>query len=435
MLFRYTIARMKLLATILVTCGALLGQSPNPAAAVPRMEEALRKSIVDFWYPKSIDKAHGGYTIRFNADGSWKGDGPKMIVTQARHLWMFSRLARAGYGDRAAMLAAADHGYRFLTTKMWDAANGGFYWEVDAAGSKTKANKHLYGQAFALYAISEYAMASGRQDALDFAVRFFELLERRSHDAAHGGYIEYFNEDWSEASAGEPSYMSTPTGLKLMNTHLHLMEAMTTFYRASKLPLAKERLLELMTIESNSVVRKDITACTDRYQRDWTPVLEGLAARVSYGHDLENIWLLVDAAQAANVPVSPYMDLFRANFAYSLKYGWDEKDGGFWYHGSFHQPAAGRSKSWWVQSEALVSALTMYRLTKDPQYWRVFERTWAFVDQHQIDWKNGEWWESVSDQLVQRGDKGGAWKAGYHNGRAMIESIALLKGMAGGSGR
>jgi cellobiose epimerase len=266
---------------------------------------------------------------------------------------------------------------------------------------------------------------------LEFAVKFFELLERRSHDKVHGGYIEHFNEDWSTPPASEASYMSAPADLKLMNTHLHLMEAMTTFYRASKLPLARERLLELMTIESNSVVRKDITACTDRYRRDWTPVLDGAAARVSYGHDLENIWLLVDAAQAAGVPVSPYMDLFRANFAYSMRYGWDEKDGGFWYWGSFNQPATGRSKSWWVQSEALVSALTMYRLTKDPQYWRVFERTWAFVDQHQIDWKNGEWWETVTDQLAQRGDKGGIWKAGYHNGRAMIESIALLKGLAG----
>ena len=403
---------MKVLGLILLASGALVAQPSNPVALVPRMEEALQRSIVDFWYPKSIDKKHGGYTIRFNADGSWKGDGPKMIVTQSRHVWLFARLARAGYGDKKAMLAAADHGYRFLTTKMWDAANGGFYWEVDAAGNRTKAKKHLYGQAFALYAISEYAMASGRKDVLDFAVKFFELLERRSHDREHGGYIEYFNEDWSAPPADEASYMSAPADLKLMNTHLHLMEAMTTFYRASKLPLARERLLELMTIESSSVVRKDIPVCTDRYRRDWTPVLEGVAARVSYGHDLENIWLLVDAAQAAQMPVAPLMDLFRTNFAYAMKYGWDEKDGGFWYYGSFNQPAAGRIKSWWVQSEVLVSALTMYRLTKDPQYWRVFERTWAFVDRHQIDWKNGEWWETVTDQLEQRGDKGSAWKSG-----------------------
>ena len=96
MLFRYTTTRMKALGMILLASGALAAQPANPAVAIPHMEEALQKSIVSFWYPKLIDKTHGGYTIRFNADGSWKGDGPKMMVTQARHVWMFARLARAG---------------------------------------------------------------------------------------------------------------------------------------------------------------------------------------------------------------------------------------------------------------------------------------------------------------------------------------------------
>jgi len=37
---------------------------------------------------------------------------------------------------------------------MWDAKNGGFYWEVDVTGNKKlMPKKHLYGQAFGLYAI------------------------------------------------------------------------------------------------------------------------------------------------------------------------------------------------------------------------------------------------------------------------------------------
>jgi mannobiose 2-epimerase len=49
------------------------------------------------------------------------------------------------------------------------------------------------------------------------------------------------------------------------------------------------------------------------------------------------------------------------------------------------------------------------------------------VRKHQIDWKNGEWWSDVNASLQGRGDKGGLWKAAYHNGRAMIECLALLK--------
>ena len=421
---------MKLRVLLVLLIAATATWAAAPAAYIPEFEKTLNGNILDFWYPRAIDTIHGGYKINFGPAGEDRGDANKMLVTQARTVWLFARAARAGYGDRKQRLDAANHGYKFLTTKMWDAKNGGFAWEVDASGNrKTMPKKHLYGQSFALYALSEYALASGRKDVLDFAIRFFHLLEQKSHDKESGGYIEFFNEDWTPAAPGERSYMSADPGLKLMNTHLHLMEAMTTFYRASKLPLARDRLIELMSIESQAVVRRGITACTDQYRRDWTPVLDGTAARVSYGHDLENIWLLADAADAAGLPVAPYVDLFRENFAYSMKYGWDEKDGGFWYNGWFRQPADNRTKSWWVQAEALMSALTMYRLTGDSQYWEVFERTWAFVRDHVVDRQNGEWWQTVNEKLEKSGAKANGWKGGYHNGRAMIEAIALMKAL------
>jgi mannobiose 2-epimerase len=399
----------------------------DPATFVGEMKQVLTDNILDFWHPKSIDRKYGGYTIRFGPDGAWLGDGPKALVTQARMVWFFARMARAGYGDRKQMLEAADHGYRFLTTKMWDAANGGFAWEVDATGErKTRPMKHMYGQSFALYAMSELALASGRKDVLALAETFFDLWERKAHDKQFGGYQEFFDADWTPAPAATPGYMAGGGGIKLMNTHLHLLEALATFYRASKLPLARERLYELMAIETNAVVRKGLGACTDQYERDWTPRLGGDLSRVSYGHDLENVWLIADAADALGVPVAPYIDLFKELWAYSLKYGWDAKDGGFWYMGPFNAPADNRTKSWWVQSEALVSALWMHRLTGDKKYYEIFEKTWDFVKKYQIDGKHGEWWSTVDEKLGQSGEKGGPWKAAYHNGRAMIEAIILL---------
>jgi len=350
----------------------------------------------------------------------------KMIVTQARQVWLFSRLARAGY-EPQKNLEAAELGYRFLKEKMWDATNGGFYWEVDVTGNqKLKPNKHLYGQSFGLYALSEYYLASGRQDVLDFAIQLFNLLEEKSHDKAHGGYIEYFRPDWTSLPA-ESSYMGAPGGLKLMNTHLHLLEAMTTFYRASQLPPARERLLELITIESNSVVRKDLGACTDKYEPNWTPRLDADYARVSYGHDIENCWLLMDACEAAGVSTYPLLDLYQTLFKYALKFGYDWRSGGVWYTGRFNATADDRSKSWWVQAETIVSALHMYEYTKDPKYLSAFEGTFDLIESQLVDWEVGEWHESISAQGQPQGDKASPWKAGYHNGRAMLECLEMLK--------
>jgi mannobiose 2-epimerase len=345
-------------------------------------------------------------------------------------VWFFARMARAGYGDRKQMLEAADHGYRFLMDRMRDPRHGGFYWRVDAAGSKPLApKKHLYGQAFALYALSEFAMASGRRDVRGAAVQLFELLEEKAHDRQHGGYLEYFNEDWTLPPPDETGYMSVGSDMKLMNTHLHLMEAMTSFYRATGLPLARERLIELVTIEGAAVVRHQWGACSDRHRRDWTPVLEGPGIRASYGHDLENIWLMEDALRAAGLPVQPWLGFFRNNFDYSMRFGWDARDGGFWDWGPLGKPAESRVKIWWVQAEALVSALTMYRLTGDAQYWNVFVKTWDFIERRMADSQNGEWWPQVDGKLKPSGRKAHEWKAAYHNGRAMIECLAILRGL------
>lgn len=418
------------IAALLLFPLAAAAAGPDPAtisAYIPKLEKNLKQNILAFWRPRSIDKVNGGYMVDFDAAGTPKPGGAKMIVTQARMVWFYARMARAGYGGRD-LVNAADHGYHFLREKMWDAENGGFYWLVNATGNqKLRTGKHLYGQAFALYALAELYQATGRQDVLEFANQYFTLLDRKAHDETHGGYLEFFDAAWKPAT--ERPYVGGAPGLKLMNTHLHLMEALSAYYRVSKSPLAQRRLFELITIGSSAMIRKGPAAGTDKYERDWTPRLEGDDGRVSYGHDLENIWLMADSAAAAGISPYPLVDLFKAMFAYSMKFGWDRERGGFFDTGLLGQPADRRNKIWWVQAECLVGALSLYRLTRDPQYFEVFEKTWDFIDRYQTDWTTGEWHNIVTPEGVGRGDKGSQWKAAYHNGRAMIECLGLLKGL------
>jgi mannose/cellobiose epimerase-like protein (N-acyl-D-glucosamine 2-epimerase family) len=427
---------MRNLIAGLLTFGALAPAMPAAAqtsadlrATAPALEKNLTENILKFWYPGTIDREHGGFLIDHDAQGRFKGEGPKAIVTQARMVWLSARLMREGRGG-PAMAEAARQGYRFLLDRMWDRDFGGFYWEVDRTGTRVvHANKHLYGQAFGLYAIAEYARATRDQAAVADARRLFDLIEARAHDATHGGYREFFARDWGPPPPEARPYLGGTADLKLMNTHLHLMEALTALYLADPSPRVAMRLSELITIQSNTVVRKKIGACTDQYAADWTPKLDGAAARASYGHDLENIWLLADALEALGQPVAPLGDLFTQLFAYSVANGYDESNGGFYDSGPLGQPADRRDKIWWVQAEALVSALTMYRLTGDPHYARVYLKTWAFTDTKQTDWTAGEWHPTVTADGRAIGEKANRWKAGYHNGRAMLEALRILRAL------
>jgi mannobiose 2-epimerase len=395
-------------------------------AALPALQKNLDEAVVRFWYPRVLDRAHGGYRVAFAADGTPTADGSKMIVTQARMLWLFARLASAGYRV-PEMREAATHGYRFLVDRMWDRQHGGYVWEVDESGVRvTDAAKVTYGESFALYALAEYARATGDAGALARATELFTLIDSRAHDATYGGYFELFEPDWSSPPPSKASPIGGPAGAKLMNTHLHLLEAVAEYYRATRSAWARERLFELIAIQGSAVVRKELTACTDEYRRDWTPVLEGTGARVSYGHDIENISLLADAVETVGQSNAPWLDLYRRLFDYSNRHGYDTAQGGFFYRGSFNEDASAREKVWWVQAEALMSALTMYRLTREPQYAQVFEGTLRWITERQTDWKVGEWFAEVRPDGSTTGVKGDRWKEGYHNGRALIESMRLI---------
>ncbi len=420
------------IALVLGAAQAAAAQGVGELRAVaPAVVRNLEQNVIKFWYPATIDREHGGFLIDHDAAGRFKGQAPKAIVTQARMVWLSARLVREGRGGDQ-MRAAARQGYRFLMDRMWDREHGGFFWEVDRTGTRVVApNKHLYGQAFGLYALAEYALATGEAEALGDARRLFDLLEAKAHDAEFGGYREFFARDWTRPPADARPYLGGSAEWKLMNTHLHLMEALSVFYRVDRTPRVASRLAELVGIQSNAVVRKAVGACTDRYRRDWTPILDDAdSARASYGHDLENIWLLVDALQALGQPTAPYHDLFKQLFAYSLRHGYDSGRGGFYDSGPLGEAADRRGKVWWVQAEALVSALTMYALTNDQQYARVFLETWAFVDGVQTDWQNGEWHPTITPEGTPTGEKAHRWKAGYHNGRALIESLRLIETMS-----
>jgi mannobiose 2-epimerase len=146
----------------LLSCGRPAVQTEPPkldAAVAARLRKILVENIVPFWMSRSLDREHGGYVINFNPAGEPNSKSEKGLVTQARMLWFWSRLARSGVEvppySREQLLESSDLGYRFLRETMWDPENGGFYWEVDRSGNhQTQTRKHVYGQTISLYALS-----------------------------------------------------------------------------------------------------------------------------------------------------------------------------------------------------------------------------------------------------------------------------------------
>jgi len=389
----------------------------------------LTENIVPFWYPSTVDTEDGGYRANHDLQGRWKGPANKSIVSQARNLWFYSRLARSQYGTHEH-LRAASHGHEFLRGSMWDAEFGGFYWEVDPTGRRpTQSFKHVYGQAMALYALSEYAVASGDTSAITLSDQLFRNLEDHAHDPEYGGYHEFFQRDWGPPSPEDanPLGRHIAPNMKTTNAHVHLLESITRYCGLSEDSVARQRLIELILVMTSATVHKKLGACRQLFLDNWAPLRGAGHNRVSYGHDVEGIWLLMEALKVANQPNPLLLDLYRTVFGYAVRYGFDRRAGGFYTEGRPRRAADRREKVWWVQAEALLSALHMYVLTRERTYFECFRQTLGWISARQVDWENKEWFAEV-DGGTARGNKAGAWKDPYHNGRAMIECLALLEG-------
>ncbi|MBN1543533.1 AGE family epimerase/isomerase, partial [candidate division KSB1 bacterium] len=134
-------------------------------------DDYLRQWLLPFWIERAADPLAGGFLTYYDRNGRATGETVKTFLMQIRSLYTFAAAHRAGYSGDGRCLALARQGAEFILNHYWDAENEGWIWITDRQGNAINPNKIGYGQCFAMYALSEYCLASGdlraRQAALD----------------------------------------------------------------------------------------------------------------------------------------------------------------------------------------------------------------------------------------------------------------------------
>ncbi len=136
-------------------------------------QEELQKeltSILQWWTQNMFDSSQG-FLGEVDANNQQVSHAPKGLVMMSRILWTFS--AAYQWGKKKEHLEMADAAYKELLKQFKDETFGGFYWSVDHLGTPLAQRKQLYGQAFALYALTEYAAATHMKRRCCKPRRFF----------------------------------------------------------------------------------------------------------------------------------------------------------------------------------------------------------------------------------------------------------------------
>ncbi len=387
---------------------------PDPA----ELEASLWRDLLNRWFPACIDP-NGGYRQNFDASFRPTGDATKSLVFQSRMVWVCATVAaiRPEFADYAR------HGVGFLKNRLRDRRTGAFRWST-----QRDEERHAYGLSFAVYGLAAAGRHLGDEEALEMAKDACTYLEAYHYDDAHGGYFEATDASGKPVLDGpeKGDAIGTPYGQKSQNTHLHLIEAYTELYRAWPDPLVAGRLAELVDVLANRLFTEP-GHLTLFAESGWTPA----STDTSYGHDIEAAHLLLDAADALS-SASGNGRLGDENLALrraraladnTLARGWDDKEGGIFYWGDDVGPTD-RTKNWWAQAEALLGFTSLWTRTGDERYGRAAAEEWAFIRDHQIDHVHGGWYEEAGRLEMP---KGHAWKAAYHDGRALLFTARLLR--------
>ncbi|HOZ22209.1 MAG TPA: AGE family epimerase/isomerase [bacterium] len=387
-----------------------------------RTEHELLGNILPFWLEQAPDRERGGFWARVSPDLSRRERSPRGLILTTRILWTFAAAYRQ-YHDEA-YLKMARTAYEEVCSAFVDPQHGGVFWMLDEMKRPLDESKKIYGQAFAIYSLVEYHLASGDAKALEHALAIYELIEKHNYDPLHTGYLESANRDWSPTEELRLSAVDM-NEKKSMNTHLHLLEAYTRLFSVWGDGGLRERLVSLINNFFDHIIDNRTHHLILFFDESWRPK----SRKISYGHDIETSWLLDEATHLLADPIlsrkSGQLSVAMAEAV--LKEG-VAPDGGLFYE----RDETGRPDHdvhWWVQAEAVVGFVNAYQNSGRAEFLAAALRSWEFIEEHLIDRTHGEWFYKVdagrnADLQLHKISE---WKCPYHSSRTCLKLARRVK--------
>ena len=383
--------------------------------------EAELCAILDYWATEVYDEEMQLFIGRIDNKGRQIKQSPLGLVLYSRILWSFS----AGFAatGRGLYKERAERCYLLLKDYFYDREYGGYYWSVQPDGQPLSQRKQIYGQAFALYGLVEFYRISGHSEILEEARQQFDLIEKYSFDPELDGYLDAFERDWTRTQDMRLSQKDM-NAAKTMNTHLHILEAYTNLFSVSGDARVASQIKGLLKVFTEHIIEPEKGYMNLYFTREW----ESMAGIQSYGHDIEACWLLLEAIDAV------YADAQEAAEGVAACYRLAEAArGGLLSDGSMACESVwgqiDRERHWWIQAEASVGFRHMAVRTQQEDYHVLSDRLWNYISHEIKDPVQGEWFwgRDQEGEVLWQEDKTGLWKGPYHNTRACLELLKLLK--------
>lgn len=375
----------------------------TPETLTTLYRDALLQDVLPFWEKHSIDREQGGYFTCLDRAGR-VFDTDKFVWLQARQVWTFSMLYNR-LEKRAAWLEIARLGADFLKQHGMD-AEGNWYFALDRQGRPLVQPYNVFSDCFAAMAFSQYALASGDEQAQDVALQSYQNVLRRK-DNPKGKY--------SKAVPGTRPLKSLALPMILANLSLEMEWLLDSRVLNEALEMCLREIMTLFLDQEQGLLFEHVSpggAHPDCFD----------GRLINPGHSIEAMGFIMDIAHRNHDShlINQTVDVILN----TLAFGWDQEYGGIYYfldaQGKPPQQLEWDQKLWWVHAESLVALAKGYQLTGRGECWEWYEKVHEYTWPRFPDPEHGEWF----GYLNRRGEvllnlKGGKWKGCFHVPRAL----------------
>ena len=361
-------------------------------------ENQLLNDTVPFWFPRSFDAMHGGYSLMRDADGSLIDDD-KAVWIQGRTTWLLATLYNT-VERKQEWLDGAKLGYDFLNQNCFDTDRQMFF-HVTRNGKPIRKRRYFFSETFYVIAAAAYARASGDKEAADNARRVFTQC------------IDYASGEKKLPSKFSATRPTRGIGIPMimMNTAQQLRET-----------IGDDRCDDWITkwikeIESY-FVKDDIRCVMEQVAPDGS-IIDHIDGRtLNPGHAIEGAWFILHEARHRNNDAH-LIELGCKMLDYMWERGWDKKYGGILYFRDVYNKPVQEywqdMKFWWPHNEAIIATLLAYAMTGNEKYaaWHKQVHNYAYTHFH--DKQNGEWFGYLHrDGTIAQTAKGNLFKGPFH---------------------
>lgn len=382
-------------------------------------KKVLLDDVVSFWIKHSLDRKNGGYYHYLDRDGSILSKD-KSVWIQGREAWLFAKLYNS-FEKREEWLEASALGYEFLKSYCFD-IDGRMFFQVTFDGRPLRKRRYWFSETFSIIAFSEFAKATGSDEALERAKEVYKMI------------VDFYN---NPAKLPPKIYPK----IRPIKSHANAMILIATsqIVREIEYDSIYNDVIDMCMGDIFKLfVKKDKRALLEIVGEQGEIIDNPEGRCMNPGHAIETSWILMHEGlyRKEQYIIDIALDILN----WSLERGWDKEYGGILTFVDIKNKPSEKvewdMKYWWPHCEALYALLLANYITGNKLYENWYEKIHEWTFKYFPDKEYGEWYGYLHrDGSVCLPIKGSVWKGPFHIPRYLLYGIKLLEKMQGKEGK